>query len=442
MPRGRSVRRVSGSDAQREPVPAALRADGVLDAQRRATPPRTSRRGRRRAVLLQRDPGGEPRARRRPRAGPPRVPARGAARPSCRRCGARSPSPGPTARPRRAAMVVHALRGAGLDPGWLIGADDRRRARERPLERGRVAGRGGRRVRPLDARAAGRARAADERRARPPHELRLAGTSCARLFREFLAHAAHGRDLGPARAARAARGPARRLRRGRGGARPRAARAFAGAGTRSGSRCPACTTRSTRPARSRWRALAGAGEQPARSRRWPRFPGAARRFQRARRAAPAGRSCTTTTPTTRPRSPPRCRPRARSRTGAWWPSSSRTCSRARVALAREFGPRAGARRRGRGARRLSGPRARRGLPRRERSAGRRGGRRRGGRQARVTGCRASTPPSACSRACSARAICAWLMGAGDVDALGRRLVEPVSARPRSCVRRDSSARAR
>ena len=50
-----------------------------------------------------------------------------------------------------ASMIVHALRGAGIEPGWLIGGADRRRPGERRVGRGRVAGRRGRRVRPLDA---------------------------------------------------------------------------------------------------------------------------------------------------------------------------------------------------------------------------------------------------------------------------------------------------
>ncbi len=80
-------------------------------------------------------------------------------------------------------MIVHALRGAGVEPGWLIGAHDRRRAAQRRLERGRVARGRGRRVRPLAARAGGRDRAAHQRRARPPHQLRLAAGAARGLQR-------------------------------------------------------------------------------------------------------------------------------------------------------------------------------------------------------------------------------------------------------------------
>ncbi len=48
----------------------------------------------------------------------------------------------------------------------------------------------------------------------------------------------------------------------------------------------------------------------------------------ARPRVPAARSSTTTTPTIRPRSPPPSRRRARSSTGGWWPSSSLISTRA------------------------------------------------------------------------------------------------------------------
>ena len=99
-----------------------------------------------------------------------------------------------------------------MDPGWLVGGIDRRGSSERTLGRRRVAGRGGRRVRPLDARAGRRDRAAHERGARPPRCLRLARRAARRLPRAARARAA-GRRVGPPGAARAARGPGGRLRR-------------------------------------------------------------------------------------------------------------------------------------------------------------------------------------------------------------------------------------
>ena len=74
--------------------------------------------------------------------------------------------------------------------------------------------------------------------------------------------------------------------------------------------------------------LTGA-EEARRGRRAGRLPRRRTSLSAARARAPAGRSCTTTTPTTRARSRPRCRARARSSTAAWWRSSSPTSTRAR-----------------------------------------------------------------------------------------------------------------
>ena len=181
--------------------------------------------------------------------------------------------------------------------------------------------------------------------------------------------------------------------------------------------------RAQRRRRARGRALAGR-RRGARGRGAGGFRGAGAALSAAGRDRARGASSTTTTPTTRPRSRRRSRRRARSGTGAWWRSSSRTCTRARALLAREFGARAGARRRGGRARRLSGARARRGPSGRERPAGRRGGRRRGARAGRCTGCRrfADAERGAARACCDAGDVCV-VMGAGDVDALGRALVE-------------------
>ena len=124
-------------------------------------------------------------------------------------------------------------------------------------------------------------------------------------------------------------------------------------------------------------ALAGADEAAAaaRARGLRAAPGGASSARAQRRRA---RSWSTTTPTTRPRSRRRSRPRARSGRGASSPSSSRTSTRARPHLAGAFGRALAAGRPRLRARRLPGARARRGLPRGQRAAGRRGGRRRGG----------------------------------------------------------------
>ena len=81
-----------------------------------------------------------------------------------------------------ASMAVHALRARRHGPGLAGRRHRRRRAAQLALERRRVAGRRGRRVRPLDAQPERGDRRADERRARPPRRLRVAGASCARPF--------------------------------------------------------------------------------------------------------------------------------------------------------------------------------------------------------------------------------------------------------------------
>ena len=113
------------------------------------------------------------------------------------------------ARPRAARLRD----GPGL-PGRRRGALDRR---ERRLGRGGVAGRRGRRVRPLAARARARHRRPDQRRARPPHDLRLPARRRRDVPRLPRARRPRGRGLGPARllGARPGRRPARPVRRRR-----------------------------------------------------------------------------------------------------------------------------------------------------------------------------------------------------------------------------------
>ena len=151
-----------------------------------------------------------------------------------------------------------------------------------------------------------------------------------------------------------------------------AARAFDWRGQRGARwRCPARTTRSTPPRALEAARIAGA-ERGARDRGPGRLPRrrpalSAARAQRRRRAA-----CTTTTPTTRPRSrrrSPAARTLAHRRLVAVFQPHlySRTAS-----LAREFGRALALADVVGGARRLPGARARRGSPGRERAADRRG----------------------------------------------------------------------
>ena len=143
---------VSGSDRADSPYLERLRADGVLTREHRPRRRQRARGRRGRGHLLERRPSREPRARGGARARPARAPPRRAARGADARCGARSRSPARTARrrPRRCSCTRCAAR--ACDPGWLVGRRGRRRAAQRATgSAGRVAGGGGRRVRPLDA---------------------------------------------------------------------------------------------------------------------------------------------------------------------------------------------------------------------------------------------------------------------------------------------------
>ncbi len=216
-----------------------------------------------------------------------------------------------------------------------------------------------------------------------------------------------GRRVGPAGAAGAAprrAGRGRSLRRSR-PARWPAARAFAGAATRCAWRCPARTTRSNAAAALEAARLAGArrcrGDRRAGRvpRRGPSLPVA--------RAQPRGGARVR-----RLRAPPdggrgdaRCSAHARARTpDRGVPAASVLAHGAARARLR---PRAGAGGRNGRARRLSGARARRAAPGRERPDDRRGRSRRGVRQAGLLAADASTRRRSCSTACSVRGTCAW-----------------------------------
>ena len=97
-------------------------------------------------------------------------------------------------------MVVHALRGCGMDPSYLVGGEVRSTGANAGWGDGGVARRRGRRVRPLAAQALADDRGAHERRARPPHDLQLAPRRRRHLPRVPRARRAGG-GLGPAGAA-------------------------------------------------------------------------------------------------------------------------------------------------------------------------------------------------------------------------------------------------
>ena len=127
--------------------------------------------------------------------------------------------------------------------GLAGGRPGRRRPGERGVGSGRVAGGRGRRVRPLDAEPEGRDRGADQRRARPPRELRLARGAARGVPRVPGTRRAQAVVSGTApscsRCARSGRGDrGRSLRRDRADARRRGLALPAGAARRSAWRVP------------------------------------------------------------------------------------------------------------------------------------------------------------------------------------------------------------
>ncbi len=339
-------------------------------------------------------------------------------------------------------MLVHALRAAGLRSRLARSAASIGEGlANAQLERGGgVAGRRGRRVRPLDAeRCTSRSRCSrtsssttTRRSARWPscarrsaRSSRGARTAIVVWDRPELLALRRAAPGGRARVRSARRGGVGR-RTGRARSRLRRARAVAHEGrcalrlarrTRCTLAVPGAHNALNAAAALEAARLAGA-EAQVRSRASPASTARAGAFSCSARAR-AGRACTTTTPTTRPRS------RRRSR-------AARTLAHERLVavfqphlysrtalLAREFGAGAGARRRGGRARRLPRARARGGPPRRQRPADRRGRRRRGGGAGRCTGCPRSPDAEPVLRGLlSAGDVCV-VMGAGDVDALAR-----------------------
>ena len=70
-------------------------------------------------------------------------------------------------------MLVHALRGAGADPSYLVGGEVRSTGANAGWAGGGVARRRGRRVRPQPAQAGAHDRGGHQRGTRPPHDLRV-----------------------------------------------------------------------------------------------------------------------------------------------------------------------------------------------------------------------------------------------------------------------------
>ena len=246
-----------------------------------------ARRRRRRGRALDGHPAREPRARRGARARPARPPARRAAR-AAERAQAHD-------RDRRRARQDHddvddGARAAALRARARL--PDRRGAdHDRPQRRlggGGVARGRGRRVGPLDALAARRRGRGDERRARPPRDLRLAGRGARGLPRAAGRRAA-GRPVGPPRRARPARRCSPRgLRRPRAGARRGRIDASSGAGTPCAWPSRAPTTRATPPPPWRpWRWPAPTPRPPPRRWRTSPAPGGASRPWAPRAAARA-----------------------------------------------------------------------------------------------------------------------------------------------------------
>ena len=371
--------RVTGSDrAAGSPYAGALRAAGIEPAS--ATTPRTCPHGAEVVVST---------------AIPPDNPERAAARERGLRELHRADLLGELTRLRptiavtgthgkttTSSMIVHALRGCGMDPAYLVGGEVRSTGHQRRLGRRAVARRRGRRVRPLAAQArARRSRCSPTPSSTTTRPTPRSATSTT-TFRAFLgARRPRRRRLGPARAARARarRAPARALRRRRRADRRRLALHARRRRGRAGR--PRPPQRAQRRGRARPPRGSPAPTRPPAAASLRDFKGAGRRFERlGRHAAGAEVVDDYAHHPTEVRRDARGRAHARARARRRGLPAAPVLAH-RSARRREFGAALAARRRRRRARRLPGPRARRGLPGRDRPARRRGRGRRGRRAA-------------------------------------------------------------
>ena len=312
-------------------------------------------------------------------------------------------------------MIVHILAACGLDPAYVVGGELRGTGANAGWGEGEwIVVEADESDRSL-LRAVARDRGADQRRARPSRDLRLAARSRGDAPRVHGPRHAERRGLGPPGAARA-------LSAGRASPTtpptPRARRTgsrFHWRGIEVALSVPGLHNAVNAAGALTAAALAGADPAAGRGRagRLPRAPAGGSSCSGPPR--PASR-CTTTTPTTRPRSRRRSPPRGRSRRRGWSRSSSRTCTRAR------------ARSRASSAARWPAPTwswcststRRASAPRTSRASTGTWSRRppptppAGGRW---PGCRRSTTPARSWRATLREGDLCLMMGAGDVDAL-------------------------
>ncbi len=187
-----------------------------------------------------------------------------------------------------ASMLVHALRAAGLEPGWLVGGAGRRRAAERATG-ARASGSSSRPTSPTARCSASTSRSRVLTNVELDHHATFASLAELReAFREFLAGAAQAVVWDRPELLELRGGRGRRLRRARRSSCSPAARAFAGAAQEVALRGP---RRAQRAQRRRGARGGAAGRRRRGARRSPALAGVRRRrpaLPAARRTAPAG----------------------------------------------------------------------------------------------------------------------------------------------------------
>ncbi len=186
---------ISGSDRADSPYLERLRADGVLEASIGHDAANVPAGEDVEVVYSSAVPAREPRAGGGARAGVARAAPRGAAGRAER--AAAHDRGGGHARQDDDRVDARAHPARRRRRPWLAGGRASRwRSAQRALGRGRVAGGGGRRVRPLDAHPRRGGRGAHQRGARPPRELCLAGGAARGLPRVPRARARRRRRVG------------------------------------------------------------------------------------------------------------------------------------------------------------------------------------------------------------------------------------------------------